>query len=146
MQISFTILGKPMGKERPRMAFNNGKTYVYTPNKTKDYESNVRTSYAKTIRHKFPKGMPLEANVTAFYRIPTNTSEVLRKAMLNGDILPTCKPDGDNIIKIILDSLNKVAFHDDSQVCKINFEKRYSFTPKVCVKIRNLEGLENEVI
>lgn len=140
MQISFTILGKPLGKERPRMAFNNGKTYVYTPEATKNYENNVRNSYTKAIRHKFPKGMPLETNIIAFYKIPANANGTIRKAMLNGDILPTCKPDGDNVIKIILDSLNKVAFHDDSQVCKVNFEKRYSLTPKVCVKIRNIEN------
>lgn len=66
--------------------------------------------------------------------------------MLNDEFKPTKKPDGDNVIKIILDAFDGVAFHEDAQVCKILFEKRYALKPKVCVKIRNLEAEKNEII
>ncbi len=51
----------------------------------------------------------------------------------------TKKPDADNIIKIILDGLNKVAFYDDAQVCKLYFEKRYAKIPRVEITIKNLK-------
>ena len=59
--------------------------------------------------------------------------------MLNGDILPTKKPDLDNIIKIILDALNGVADHDDNQVCRGYFEKMYAENPEIKILIRNIE-------
>jgi Holliday junction resolvase RusA-like endonuclease len=39
---------------------------------------------------------------------------------------PTKKPDGDNIAKAILDSLNAVAYHDDSYVVELVASKYYT--------------------
>ncbi|WP_332834903.1 RusA family crossover junction endodeoxyribonuclease [Clostridium perfringens] len=39
---------------------------------------------------------------------------------------PTKKPDVDNIAKIILDSLNGVAYKDDSQIVDIRIIKKYT--------------------
>ena len=55
--------------------------------------------------------------------------------MLKNDISPIKKPDIDNIAKIILDALNKLAFQDDSQIIKLNIEKAYAEEPKVYIKI-----------
>ncbi|MDR1627701.1 MAG: RusA family crossover junction endodeoxyribonuclease [Oscillospiraceae bacterium] len=139
MKISFTILGIPQGKERPRFT-RFGK--AYTPPKTKFYEETVRANYKRLIRHKFSENAPLISEITAFYKIPKSASKKLQKKMLNGEIKPTVKPDGDNVIKIILDALNGVAFYDDAQVCKILFEKKHGEMPKVCVKIEDLEITE----
>ena len=57
--------------------------------------------------------------------------------MLAGNISPTKKPDIDNIAKIILDALNKLAFNDDNQITKLNIEKIYSEEEKIYVKIEN---------
>lgn len=43
--------------------------------------------------------------------------------MLNDEVLPTKKPDYDNIIKVILDALNGVVYHDDSQVYRVYLKK-----------------------
>ena len=108
MWVGFTVLGKPKGKARARTSFNNGKVHAYTPKITTDYEENVRTSYWNAVRHKFAKKIPLEATILAFYAIPKSSSRKIKEEMLNGDILPTIKPDCDNVIKIILDALNQV--------------------------------------
>ena len=89
--------------------------------------------------------IPLEINILAFYgealqQIRTkdvckNKSEIAR----NEKYWATKKPDSDNIIKIILDGLNKVAFYDDAQVCKLYFEKRYAEIPRVKITIKNLK-------
>ncbi len=55
--------------------------------------------------------------------------------MLSESISPTKKPDIDNIIKIILDAMNKFAFKDDTQVTKLEIEKKYARSPKVYIKI-----------
>ncbi|XZN30187.1 RusA family crossover junction endodeoxyribonuclease [Clostridium perfringens] len=39
---------------------------------------------------------------------------------------PTKKPDVDNIAKIILDSLNGVAYKDDSQIVDLRIIKSYT--------------------
>lgn len=44
----------------------------------------------------------------------------------------------DNIIRIVLDGLNGMAHHDDSQICKVHFQKNYSEAPWVAVLIRNI--------
>jgi Holliday junction resolvase RusA-like endonuclease len=41
-------------------------------------------------------------------------------------MFPTKKPDSDNICKAILDSLNEVAYHDDSYVVELVASKYYT--------------------
>ena len=57
------------------------------------------------------------------------------------DIKTLCqkKPDVDNLAKIVLDSLNKIAYDDDAQVCRLLVEKRYGETPQVLVRLSELE-------
>ena len=55
--------------------------------------------------------------------------------MLKDNISPVKKPDIDNIIKIVLDAMNKFAFKDDTQVVELSVKKRYAETPKIYVKI-----------
>lgn len=72
----------------------------------------------------FEKSIPLEISILALFPIPQHASKKLKKLMLNGDILPTKRPDSDNIIKIILDALNGVCYHDDAQICQLYFGSR----------------------
>ena len=58
--------------------------------------------------------------------------------MLLNNIRPTKKPDMDNILKIIADALNKVAYYDDKQIVECSIKKYYSNAPKVIVEIENL--------
>ena len=43
-----------------------------------------------------------------------------------GELLPCKKPDADNIAKVICDALNKVAYGDDTQICSLKVDKRYT--------------------
>ena len=52
--------------------------------------------------------------------------------------MPTKKPDGDNVIKIVLDALNDTAYIDDSQVCGINFVKKYGEIPQIIIEIKEI--------
>ena len=111
---------------------------TYTPRQTTEYEKLVRASYTAVSKMFFDKNIPLEISIIALFSVPQSISKRLKNSMLKGDILPTKKPDSDNIIKIILDALNGVCYHDDSQVCKTYFEKKYSEIPKVEITIKEI--------
>lgn len=110
------------------MCVRFGKQITYTPKQTSEYEKLVKASYMAVSKMFFKKDIPLEIDITAFFNGKYSDSDWATK-----------KPDSDNIIKIVLDGLNKVAYHDDAQICKISFEKKYSEIPRVEVKIKSLE-------
>ncbi len=139
MEIKFTVPGPPKGKQRPRMCRINGRSVTYTPRQTIEYEKLVRASYTTVSKVKFQKDEPLEISILALFPIPQHASKKLKELMLNGDILPTKKPDSDNIIKIILDALNGVCYHDDAQICRVYFEKMYAEIPETKILIRNVK-------
>jgi Holliday junction resolvase RusA-like endonuclease len=50
-----------------------------------------------------------------------------------------CKPDADNAIKLILDTLTSAGFWvDDGQVCDLNVHKRYGAEPGIHIRIKAL--------
>ncbi|EHN15506.1 endodeoxyribonuclease RusA family protein [Clostridium sporogenes PA 3679] len=122
------IDGKPMGKQRPR--FNSKTRSVHTPSKTVNYENWVKLCYQQQC-----KGEKLTGEVTAFinayYAIPKSTSKKNKKDMLLGIVRPIIKPDVDNIAKVILDSLNGLAYKDDKQIIFCSISKWYGENPKV---------------
>lgn len=141
MEIRFTIPGNPRGKQRPRLCKFNGKNYVYTPKETVNYEDLVKSSYLAEYNLCFEKDVPLEVLILAAFSIPKKIKKGLKSLMAAGVLLPTKRPDCDNIIKIILDGLNGVAYHDDSQICRVSLKKIYSEKPGVAVLIRNIEQI-----
>ena len=107
--VEFTVSGDPRGKARPRFTRQG---HIFTPKKTKEYEARVKKAYTNvTDYYKFDGAVYLR--IDAYFKIPKKTK--LR--------LPTKKPDIDNIAKIIMDGLNKVAWNDDTQVIKLNVNK-----------------------
>lgn len=136
-QINFTIKGEPKGKSRPRFT-KTGR--VYTPAETAHYESLVGLSYRNIARgYKFTS--PVRVTVRAYHKPPKGKSKKVVEDMLNGHILPTKKPDADNVAKIVLDGLNKVAWDDDTQVVEMMVIKRYSEEPMVAVTVEEIDAL-----
>ena len=127
------IPGEPMAKARPRFT---GK-FVYTPAKTVNYEVLIKELFIEKYGSAMIDGY-INANIAAYFSIPKSTSKKKRDGMIRGVILPTKKPDLDNIAKIILDSLNKIAFVDDSYVTRLSVEKYYSEKPRVEVFISEI--------
>lgn len=135
-QVIFTIKGEPRGKGRPRFT-KTGR--VYTPTETAQYENLVALSYRNSARgYKFTS--PVRVTIKAFQKPPKKSKKVVED-MLNGRILPTKKPDLDNIAKIILDGLNKIAWDDDTQVIEMMVIKRYAEEPLVAVIVEEIEAL-----
>lgn len=129
----FEVIGDIKGKARPRV--NTYTCKAYTPTDTKDYENLIKQYF----KIKYPRYETLEGRIfvkiSAYFKIPKNTSKKNTEKMLEGDFSPTKKPDIDNIVKIVLDALNKMAFKDDNQITKLEVEKFYSEKEKIFVRI-----------
>ena len=132
--IEFTVYGEPKGKGRPKFR-NTGKfVTTYTPKDTVSYENLVKFEFLEQTDKKKIEG-ELFAEINAYFSIPKSTSKKKAELMRTGEIMHTKLSDCDNIAKIILDALNKIAYHDDSQICSLTVKKFYSDTPRVEVKI-----------
>lgn len=114
------VEGKIKGKARPRV-FNNR---AITPADTVQYENWVRICYQEQCGE-YLEG-PIRARIVAYYKIPKSYSKKRVQAISEGTEHPIKKPDADNIAKIVLDSLNDIAFHDDSQIIELAVIKRYT--------------------
>lgn len=133
----FSVHGAPQGKARPRFSRRRGTVTTYTPQKTVDYEREVVRAYKSACGGLFfGEKIPLAARITAYFKPPKNTRCNVRQAMYRGDILPTKKPDADNIAKAICDALNGVAYHDDAQIIIMRVAKKYGEVPRVEVEIQ----------
>ena len=127
--VSFVVPGEPKGKARPRAAImGKGKKQMvrmYTPKDTTNYENKVALMYrAKALNSPIvPKGVNVTASIEAVFVMPKSTSQKKRNKMVGTPCLKA--PDGDNIAKAVLDALNKVAFHDDSQVGELTVRKTW---------------------
>lgn len=133
MIYEFEVPGKIIGKGRPRLNSYTGS--VYTPTKTKDYETLVEQYFLL----KYPRFKPFEGRVqveiNANFEIPKSTKKADKELMLENKINPTKKPDIDNIVKIILDAMNGIAFNDDTQITKLSVEKKYAVSESIIVRI-----------
>lgn len=117
-----TVEGKIKGKARPRHNTKTGRTF--TPADTVQYENWVRLCYQEQDGRYFEGAV--RAKITAYYKVPKSYSKKRVQAIRECLDQPQKKPDSDNIAKIILDSLNKIAYEDDSQVVELKVFKRWT--------------------
>ena len=138
--IDFKVIGKIVGKQRPRASTFGGHARIYTPKETMNYENLVKFSFLE----KYPNFIPydnesaLKVHITAFKPIPKAYSKKKRQLALDGIIRPRVKPDLDNIAKSILDGLNQVAFVDDKCVVDLHVEQYYHQVEFVLVELEKI--------
>lgn len=135
--IAFTIPGAPQGKARARTCRNG---HTYTPDNTVLYENLVKTEFLRQcgrgqrIRSDDTR-RAISMQITAVYPVPASYPKRDKVAALAGDLLPTKKPDADNVAKVIADALNGLAYDDDAQITDLSVLKRYGEEPEVRVKL-----------
>lgn len=133
--VKFEVLGKPIAKARPRL---NKFGYTYTPEKTVNYENLVKYTFQSEFPYHEPFMGLVEANITCIFDIPKSYSKKKTKELLETHNNYNHKPDCDNLAKIILDSLNGIAYKDDSQVTILHINKEYGVQPKVIIELKEL--------
>lgn len=137
--MNFTVFGEPKAKGRPRFARRGAFVSTYTDKDTLEYEKLVKFAYLEACSN-IPQNLEGEVSmkIDAFFSIPKSISKKKTELMIIGEIKHTKRPDVDNIIKSILDGLNKVAFKDDSQIVYLVASKKYSTMPRVEITIKEV--------
>ena len=127
--IEAIIYGKTMPKERARVVSKGGRTFSYTPTRTKEWEEFIRYQMLMHRPEKLLDG-PLALEAT-FYLLRPKSIPKKRK-------YPHTKPDLDNLIKAVCDALKGLIYTEDSRIVDKIIRKRYGDPPRVELKIEEI--------
>lgn len=133
--IRFTIHDDPIGKGRPRLTTIGGHARAFTPAKTRKWEARAAVAVRDALP--FTWGWPTEPmaiRVVAVFRRPASLECSHKrkpcrcdKEGLRGRLPHTKRPDGDNVLKAVLDAVEKGgAVKDDAIFASITVEKWYA--------------------
>lgn len=138
---TFIVKGKPQGKARARTFYDTraAKMRSVTPDQTRSYEDLIRWNY-RAAGGVYYADKTLQVAIEAVYPIPQSFSKAKKNDAVNGDLRPTTKPDCDNVIKVVLDALNGIAYHDDKQVVCVSCSKYYGETGYIKIQLKEIEG------
>lgn len=114
---------RPVPKGRPRASGRGKYITMYTPPKTKAFESELAQKAKQVFKE--PSDSLLIANV-GFYLKPAETISNKRKKALYGKYFDHKNTDLDNLQKSFFDALNKIAYKDDWQIVEVHAFKKYA--------------------
>ncbi len=77
------------------------------------------------MKGRAPLDGPVHLTYAAILPIPTSWSKKKRELAAAGGVLPTGRPDTENLVKTAMDAMNGVVYLDDSQVVSLVAQKRY---------------------
>ena len=145
LDIRFVIPGEPKGKGRHRSRIakmGDGKQFIanYAPKATVEYENLVRMAASRAMAGRAPSDRPVLVELVATCSVPASWSKKKQHAALMGEVMPTGKPDLDNVEKAVMDGMNKIVFRDDAQACRVAKGKQYGPTPGVFVRVVELHA------
>ncbi|WP_237173024.1 RusA family crossover junction endodeoxyribonuclease [Paracandidimonas lactea] len=138
--VSFMVPGKPVGKGRPRAAKRGRHITLYTPEETASYESTVALAAGQAMAGQPLIDGPVDVLMRIALPVPASWSQKKQREALAGTLVPTVKPDMDNVIKAVFDAINGVVWNDDTQVADLRVQRRYGAAPGVSVVVMTLEG------
>lgn len=130
----FEIPGEPQGKARARtVRLKSGFVHSFTPEKTASYESLVKLCFRDAAGPDYtPAAGQYSLDVVCYFQPPQNKSRLWKyKALTMKVIRPTKKPDLDNVLKIVADSLCRVAYLDDAAIVEARARKYFDNRPRV---------------
>lgn len=132
--VELIVPGKAQAKGRPKFVRRGRFVQTYTDKKTLTAESQIKKRFKSlNNRPKIAKDTPVSIEVNFEMPIPVSLSKKKQEAI---NLKPTLsKPDLDNLVKLILDALNKVAYKDDALITELVCRKYYSRNPKSIIKI-----------
>jgi Holliday junction resolvase RusA-like endonuclease len=126
------LAGTPLGKQRVR--FTQANQRPFTPEKTVNYEGRLAHAAQVVMDGRSLLTGPLRVGVEIRMRIPDSRPLRWRNQAREGSILPTKKPDADNVAKL-LDALNLIVWADDAQIIELHVRKLYHDAPALIVEV-----------
>jgi Holliday junction resolvase RusA-like endonuclease len=133
--IQFEVNITPMGAVRmtQRSKWKNQSAQNYLR-----YKNIIGLSARKQFAE--PLGGPIATEIEFYYPVPKRFNKKEKSEAIAGTRFPTVKPDIDNCVKGIFDSLNKIAWEDDNRVVALITRKYYSTNPRIVIKVWEVEG------
>ena len=145
--VTIVLPGAPKGKGRPRFTTIGGFARAYTEKKTVTYENALKAAGVAAMNGLQTLNEAIGISVVGYLPVPDSWSRAKRAAALAGDIMPTGKPDADNIGKM-LDGLNyhppafkgdkekrPIIWRDDAQIVSLHIMKFYGADPRLVVQV-----------
>lgn len=131
--ISLSILTEPVPWARPRLTLRGKSVHGYLTGNVKSVMGIIKDQVKNQLPTEFK---PLEGPLSIDIQVRKTRPKSTKKSV----IWPIVRPDLDNYLKIVLDSLNSIVFRDDSQFCSITIRKVYSTEPGYLIHIEQMEG------
>ncbi len=125
--IAFAIPGEPVPQGRPRVAVVHGFARVYQPAKSTRWQEQVRLFAIDGMQ---PDGEPIAGPVrldVAFFL--ARPGRLCWKSRPMPETWAPNMPDLDNLVKAVLDGINKIAILDDRQIVQLAARKMYCAGP-----------------
>jgi Holliday junction resolvase RusA-like endonuclease len=141
--IIIEIAGAPQGKGRGRSALIKPKDRpsfisTFTPASTRKYEAHFKLAAQQVMGDRPLLQGAVWLRIDAAMPIPASWSGKKQREAAAGMILPTGRPDLDNIIKMC-DALKNVVWRDDTQICFVVALKFYAERPSLRVEAREID-------
>lgn len=132
MAIAFTVPGEPVPQPRPRVSTRGGFARAYVPKTHAVHAYREAIAAAARAAGAGVHGEPVSVVIDLVWQRPNSH---LRKSGVKPDAPALPRADVDNAAKAVLDSLNGIAWEDDSQVQRLVVEKSYGTEARTTVRI-----------
>ncbi len=137
------IAGKPKGKDRARTTRTG---HTFTPKATENAEANVVQIWREAGEPRLPDRLfddirtytPVRMDALILVERPASHFNSKGELNVNGQRHPlpeNQKPDVDNLLKLVMDALNKRAYKDDVQITTSNQKRRWASVSGVMLTI-----------
>ena len=136
---TFTFVGIPKAQGRPKFFRRGNFTGAYDPKDSREYKNNVAAQIVAQKPKLIDRDKAVYLDLTFCLPRPKghyNSKGEIRDKFKN--LHHTSKPDLDNLIKAIKDSLRGIVWNDDSQVQEITAMKHYGPSGEVRIEVTDI--------
>lgn len=135
----FCVSGDAVPSARPRTTRTG---HVYKSTKSREYETrSAKIIAAQYNQHggKEPISTGVKLTISEYRRIPQRIRGAEKEQAIMGNVRPVSKPDIDNTVKAVMDSITKAGvWTDDNLVVELIANKFYDELPRVEISIETL--------
>ena len=138
MSIEITVLGEPKAQKRHRHARRGNFIATYDPSSADkgDFLSIVQRSAPEK-----PFDCPIKVDAAFYFSRPKSHFKTGKNSHLLKDnvaVWHTSRNDCDNLLKFVMDAMNKIYWKDDATISQCTVKKQYSDNPRTEIKITEL--------
>lgn len=110
--------------------------HAFTPAKSRSYRNRLSYEASLAWDDKQPSELPAILKVNVFVQAPKNLKAAERKMVESGlPLINAKRPDADNYLKMVMDSLNGIILRDDAQIYSAMVNKWLSNKPRIEVEL-----------